>query len=57
MNESLCPVTKKEFNCSECKVPDMSESGKCPIMEGDDYIQNVVELLRKVVEDEQTRRD
>jgi len=47
-----CPITKKPFNCDKCKVPDMSDDGKCPVMRADDYIEETIEILRKVVENE-----
>lgn len=47
-----CPVTKRPFNCDKCKVPDMDDTGKCPVMRGDDYIEETIEILRKVVENE-----
>ena len=47
-----CPITKKPFNCQDCKVPDMSDDGKCPVMRADEYIEETIEILRKVVENE-----
>ena len=47
-----CPITKKPFNCQDCKVPDMSDDGECPIMRADEYIEETMGILRKVVENE-----
>jgi len=47
-----CSITKKPFNCDKCKVPDMNDDGKCPVMRGDDYIEDTIKILRKVVENE-----
>ena len=50
--EEKCPVTNKPFNCDKCKVPDMSDDGKCPVMKADDCIEEAIKILRRIVEDE-----
>ena len=49
MNKETCPITAKPFNCQKCKsVTD----GKCPYMKLDDWAEETLGVMRKLVERE-----
>lgn len=49
MKEGKCPITQKIFNCTTCKA--IGEDGKCPYMKLDDWAEDTLKVMRKLVED------
>jgi len=49
MKRAICEITRKEFDCKNCDVPDLNENGICPAWTLDDAIATFTKEIRKYV--------
>ncbi len=54
MRKAICPITKKIFDCLECK--EIVDGEKCPYMLRDEQTERELAFLRKVIEREKNEK-